>query len=137
MKVLALDFGLRRMGFAVGDTQIGTASPLKQLDRKNKQLDLTYIKNLVEEYEVEQIVMGYPLNMDGSKSDFSARVERFSRALEKACAIPIEFMDERLTSFEAEELIKEHIPDFKKRKKMIDSISAMIILQSYMEKLNA
>lgn len=134
MKILALDFGMRRMGFAVGDTLIGTASPLNQLNRKGKQQDIAYIKNLIEEYEVEQIIMGYPFNMDGTKSDFSTKVERFSKALAKECQIPVEFMDERLTSFEAEELMKEHIPDFKKRKKMIDSISAMIILQSYMEK---
>ena len=104
MKILAIDFGKKRLGFALGDTSINTALPLKQIDRKNSAQDIQYIKDLIAEYDVEKVVTGYPLHMDGSKSKLSVAVENFSRSLRKKANIPVDFNDERLTSFEAEEL---------------------------------
>ncbi|MCK5059246.1 MAG: Holliday junction resolvase RuvX [Candidatus Aminicenantes bacterium] len=134
MKILAIDFGKKRLGFALGDTSINTALPLKQIDRKNSAQDIQYIKDLIAEYDVEKIVIGYPLHMDGSKSKISTAVENFSGSLQKKANIPVDFIDERLTSFEAEELLKAHQPDYRKRKKVLDSISALVILRSYMER---
>jgi len=134
MKILAIDFGKKRLGFALGDTIINIAIPLKQINRKNSAQDIQYIKDLIAEYDVEKIVAGYPLHMDGSKSKISAAVENFSRSLRNKAHIPVDFIDERLTSFEAEELLKTHQPDYRKRKKVLDSISALVILRSYMEK---
>lgn len=134
MKILAIDFGKKRLGFALGDTLINSATPLRQIDRKNITQDIDYIKGLIDEYDVQKIVTGYPLNMDGTQSKITAEVEEFSAALQKKIAIPVDFIDERLTSFEAEELLKEYKPDYKKRKKILDSISALVILRSYMER---
>lgn len=134
MKILAIDFGNKRLGFALGDTTINTATPLKQIDRKNNAQDIQYIKDLIAGYEVEKIVTGYPLHMDGSKSKIVTAVENFMRSLQKKIPLPVDFIDERLTSFEAEELLKAHQPDYKKRKKILDSISALVILRRYMER---
>lgn len=135
MKILAIDFGKKRMGFALGDTVINTATPLKQIDRKNRTYDINYIKDLIAEYDIEKIVSGYPLHMNGTKSKICAEVESFSKTLRKKFNITVDLIDERLTSFEAEELLKTHKPDYKKRKKNLDSISALIILRSYMERI--
>ncbi|MFC2156145.1 Holliday junction resolvase RuvX, partial [Acidobacteriota bacterium] len=104
------------------------------IDRKNNSQDIQYIKNLIAEYDVEKIVTGYPLHMNGSKSKISTAVENFSRSLHKKTHIPVDFVDERLTSFKAEELLKTHQPDYRKRKKVLDSISALVILRRYMER---
>ncbi|MCU0288870.1 MAG: Holliday junction resolvase RuvX [Acidobacteria bacterium] len=132
---MAIDFGMKRMGFAVGNIILKTATPLPPLTRQNEQQDIAYIKKLIDEYDIVKIIIGYPLNMDGTKSDFSVRVEEFARLIREHFAIEIDFVDERLTSFEAEEMLKEFQQDYKKRKKILDSISALVILRSYMEKM--
>ncbi|MCX6580960.1 MAG: Holliday junction resolvase RuvX [Candidatus Aminicenantes bacterium] len=137
MKILAIDFGMKRMGFAVGNTDPRTAAPIAPLVRQNEQQDTMYIQNLLDEYDIAKIIIGYPLNMDGSKSDVTLQVENFARQIKERFAIESEFVDERLTSFEAEEMLKEFQPDYKKRKKVLDSVSALVILRSYLESVGA
>ncbi len=133
MKILAVDFGMKRMGFAVGNTDLRTATPIAPMVRQNEQQDTMYIQNLVDEYDIAKIIIGYPLNMNGSKSDFTLQVENFALQIKERFAIETEFVDERLTSFEADEMLKEYQQDYKKRKKVLDSVSALVILRSYME----
>lgn len=135
MKLLAIDFGLKRMGFALGNTHINTAVPIEPITRKDSKQAIEYIKNLVTEYDITGILLGYPLNMDGTKSDITEHVEHFARRLKKGIDpdIAVEFVDERLSSFEAEEELKAVKPDYKKRKKVLDSISALVILRRFME----
>lgn len=133
MKILAIDFGTRHMGFAVGNSFIRTATPIAPLVRKNEEKDFRYIKQLIDEYDISKIIIGYPLNMDGTKSETTLQVERFTRQLKENIDIETEFVDERLTSFEAHEMLKSQHPDYKKRKKILDSVSALIILRTYME----
>lgn len=133
MKLLAIDFGMKRMGFAFGDTTIRTASPIAAIMRKNIEQDIGHIKNLIYEYNITKILIGYPLNMDGTRSKITFQVENFTKQLKKKINIATEFVDERLTSFEAEEILKSYQPDHKKRKKILDSISALIILKNYIE----
>ena len=134
MKILAIDFGMKRMGFAVGNTVINTAVPIDPIDRKNSTQAVEHIKQLVSDYEIDRILLGYPLNMDGSKSPITQQVEHFAQRLEKSLApdIEVKFMDERLSSFEAEEELKALHKDYKKRKKILDSMSALVILQHHM-----
>ena len=136
MKILAIDFGTRHMGFAVGNYFIRTATPIAPLVRKNEEKDFQYIKQLIDEYDISKIIIGYPLNMDGTKSETTLQVEQFARQLKENIDIETEFVDERLTSFEAHELLKSQHPDYKKRKKILDSVSALIILRTYLEKEN-
>ena len=133
MKILAIDFGMKRMGFAIGNTSLRTATPIAPLVRQNEQQDIIYLQNLIAEYDIEKIIIGYPLNMDGTKSNFTMQVENFARFIKEHFTIETDFVDERLTSFEADEMLKEFQQDYKKRKKMLDSVSALVILRSYME----
>ena len=133
MKILAIDYGKKRIGFALGNTTVNTAAPLEQIVQKNRAQVIDHIAHLISEYDIEKIVTGYPLHMDGTKSKISSEVEIFAKTLEKKTGLPVELVDERLTSFEAEELLKTIQPDYKKRKKNLDSVSALVLLRSYME----
>jgi putative holliday junction resolvase len=135
MKILAIDYGLKRIGFAIGNSLIKTATPLEPLARKNSKQAVAYIKQLIIEYDISRIALGYPLNMDGTKSTMSEQVEHFSRRLQKALGpdMDIDLIDERLSSFEADETLKDLHPNYKKRKKVIDSMSAVIILNRCMD----
>lgn len=131
MKILAIDFGIKRMGFAVGSLILKVATPMEHLERKDLNSDFLYIKSLIDDHDIGKILIGLPLNMDGSKGAIVKEVENFYRFLKKRVPLQIELIDERLTSFEAEEILKENIKDFKKRKGKIDSMSAMVILNQY------
>ncbi|MCP4157592.1 MAG: Holliday junction resolvase RuvX [bacterium] len=135
MKILAIDYGLKRIGFAIGNPIIRTATPIDPIIRKNSKQAVDDIKQLVDEYDITKIIVGHPLNMDGSKSNITLQVENFAKKLKNKLNIDTQLVDERLTSFEADEVLKNHQPDYKKRKKKLDSISASIILNSYMESL--
>lgn len=134
MKILAIDFGEKRIGFAMGNTELGISTPLKPLNRVKPGSETEYIKNLIYEYDIEKIVMGYPLNMDGSESQFSKRVKNFKKKLSRETDTDIELLDERLTSFEAEEMIKPLKKQFSKKREIIDSIAALVILNEFMVK---
>lgn len=136
MKILAIDFGLKRIGFAVGNTFIKSATPIEQLNRKNMDFDLEFITRIIDEYDIQHIIMGHPLNMDGTPGKLAGAVENFKNFLKKRIPqdIDIELVDERLSSFEAEELLKPVQGDYKKRKKVLDSVSAMMLLKDYLEK---
>ena len=135
MKLLAIDFGMKRMGFATGNTTINTATPIAPLERKNSKQVIDHIKDLILEYEIDKILLGYPLYMDGSKSHITEQVEHFTRRLKKAVgeSMQVEWVDERLSSFEAEEQLKPLKPNYKKQKAIIDSMSAVVILRRFME----
>jgi putative Holliday junction resolvase len=135
MKILAIDFGMKRMGFALGNTDISTAVPIDPIAYKNTNLAIEHIEQLITGYDITQILIGCPLNMDGTKSSITQQVEHFTRRLKKTLApgIPIQYVDERLSSFEAEEELKPLQAGYKKRKKYLDSMSALVILRRFME----
>ena len=124
------------MGFAIGNTAVNTAAPIDPITYKNTNRALEHIKQLITGYDITQILIGYPLNMDGTKSSITEQVEHFTRRLKKTLApgITTQYVDERLSSFEAEEELKPLQSNYKKRKKIIDSMSALIILRRFMEK---
>ncbi|MGE5343983.1 MAG: Holliday junction resolvase RuvX [Candidatus Omnitrophota bacterium] len=138
MKILAVDFGMRRIGFAIGNPLIHTITPIDPLIRKNSKQAVDHIRQLVDTYEITHVIVGYPLNMDGTRSSFTEQVEHFTQRLKKRLGpdIPIDFIDERLSSFEAEEELKTHPMgniDHRKKKKMLDSMSAQVLLKRFME----
>lgn len=134
MRILAIDYGEKRMGFAVGNTTVKNGFPLNPWQRKKAGMDMEHIKKILTEFEIEKIIIGYPYHMDGSKSPMSKKVEGFKKILEKNTDIRIEFVDERLTSFEAEELLKPMAIRFDKRKKILDSTAAWVMLKNYLDK---
>jgi putative Holliday junction resolvase len=135
MNILSIDFGMKRVGFAIGNRLIGTATPLEPVNRKSSKQLVQHIRQLMENYDFSRIVIGYPTHMDGTATAITGEVEHFTRRLEKAFspAIPIHRVDERLSSFEAQEALRTHPPTGKKQKEVIDSMAAVIILKRFME----
>jgi len=134
MKVLAIDYGSRRIGLAVGDALTRIASPLGQIAARDLEQVAAEIRRRIAEFEIGHIVVGYPLHEDGSPSRTCAQVDRFVHFLRKRIDLPISLVDETLSSVAAEEMAKEIEHDFRKRKKFLDSVAAQVILQSFFEK---
>lgn len=133
MKVLAVDFGTKHIGLAVGNSQTRMATPLGQIAAHNRRHVLEEILKRVGEFEIGHIVVGYPLNMDGSRSLTCERVDQFINYLNKRVALPISRVDEKLSSFAAEEMGKELVNDYRQRKTFLDSLAAQVILQNFFE----
>ena len=135
-KILAIDYGKKRIGTALSDINQKIALPFKTITTENtlnKTID-KIINNLKEElFQIEKILIGYPLLLSGQKGQMALDVELFKNELEKKLDIPIELVDERLTSSQADKSLKDLHMKRKKRSKHIDEYAAMIILQTYLD----
>ena len=134
MRVMAIDYGSKAIGVAISDELRLTVRPLTTL-RRNKQSRnqiIAHLQNLIEEHEVAELVVGLPLSLDGTFGDAAERVRIFIGELKKTISIPIIEQDERLTSREAEEVMRELGFDLRKRKEKSDEYAAAIILQDYL-----
>ncbi len=134
-RVLALDLGKKRIGLALSDPMGITAQGLPNLERTNKRSDVAQLATLVREREVGLILMGNPVNMRGTEGRQSAWVREFAAALEKETGLPIRFWDERLTTVEAGRVLRASGISIEKRAAAIDRLSAVILLQSYLDSL--
>ena len=132
---MALDLGRRRIGLAISDPLGITAQGLPNLERTRKRDDLAALATIVREREVGLILMGNPVNMGGAEGRQSAWVREFAEALEKQTRLPIRFWDERLTTVEAHRVLRESGISLEKRAAAIDRLSAVILLQSYLDSL--
>ena len=112
------------------------AGKYETIERKGTEKDLKRIKEIIEKEKVEKIVVGYPRNMDGTLGNTARMVEAFVEELKRLNDIPIEMWDERLSSVSAERILIKGDVRRKKRKKVIDQISAVIILQNYLDSRN-
>ena len=133
MKKLALDVGTVRIGIATCDALNIIASPLENYNCKDLQKDIEHISKIANELNVDEIVVGLPYNMDGTEGRMADYVRNFCKELEKSIQCKITFWDERLTSCEAEDILISRNYSREKRKKMLDALSATIILQSYID----
>jgi len=133
MKILAIDFGAKRMGLAVGDTGTRSASPLPPLQHTSEADDLARLSDICAAYEVDEILLGLPLNMNGSEGKIAARVRGFADVLRARLNTPVRFIDERLSSFEAEQVLAPLGYSPKKKKRLLDSVAAWIILKEFLE----
>ena len=129
--VLAFDFGLRQIGIAVGNTALKTAQPLAIVSAKNGKPDWQALEKVVQEWLPDLLVVGDPLNMDGSAGEMSERARKFARRMHGRWGTAFEMADERLSSFEAKQDMRElgHRGDYKD--KPIDSYAAELILQTW------
>ena len=134
-RILALDLGKRRIGLAISDPLGITAQGLPNLVRTNKRADLAALAELIQEREVGRIVMGNPMNMGGSEGRQSAWVREFAEALKKRTGLPVQLWDERLTSVEAGRVLRASGISIEKRAAAVDKLSAVILLQSYLDSL--
>jgi len=133
LKVLAVDYGERRTGLAVSDDLGITAQGLDTIVAEDESEIPALVARVARERGVGRIVVGLPLNMDGSESVKSAKVREFGAALAEAAGLPVEFWDERLTSLQAQRVVHEMGRKTGKNKTEIDRISATLILQEYLK----
>ena len=132
-RVMALDYGDVRIGIALSDVTRFLASGYENYTRKNIDDDCKHIADIVSSNNVKIIVIGLPLNMDGSKGERVEKTYEFAEVLKKFTDAEIEFLDERLTSVSAEKILISADVSRKKRKEVLDKLSATIILQDYLD----
>jgi putative Holliday junction resolvase len=129
---MAFDYGLRQIGVAVGNSLLQTTQPLAVLKAKDGNPDWPVLTQLVAEWKPDMLVVGDPLNMDGSESELCQRARKFARRLHGRLGLPVDMTDERLTSFEAKQISRErgHKGDYKRDP--IDSQAAELVLQAWL-----
>ena len=132
-RVLGLDVGSKRIGIAISDPLGITAQGLETLQRQNKRLDFEKLSGLVRDYEVAEIVVGFPLRMSGEEGIQAEKMLRFAQELRERVGLPVHLWDERLTSAEANRLLRETEMSIKRRGQVVDQMDAVLILQSWME----
>lgn len=135
-RVLGLDYGTKTVGVAVSDELFLTAQGLETITRKEEnKLRKTFarIEELVKEYDISEIVLGYPKNMDNSVGARGKATEEFRNRLEKRCGLPVILWDERLSTIESERILMDGGIRRENRKSRIDWMAASLILQSYMD----
>jgi putative holliday junction resolvase len=132
-RILALDYGTKRIGVALSDELGWTAQPLETYERRTLDRDIAHIQDLVRIHEVGQVLLGLPLRLNGEQGPAVQAVQQFLEPLSVALPVPIVTWDERMTTKAAEELLIAADMSRKKRKGVVDRVAAAILLQSYLE----
>ena len=132
-RILALDYGTKRIGVALSDELKWTAQPLETFERRALDWDVAHIAALVLSHDVERVVLGFPLQLDGRQGPAVLAMRVFAEKLEAGISVPIVLWDERMTTKAAEHLLIAADVSRKKRKGAIDRVAAAILLQSYLE----
>ena len=127
--VLGFDFGMRKIGVAIGQTVSATANPLEIISAQDGIPDWEDIKKLIDTWQVDALVVGIPFNMDGSNSEITHAARKFSRRLEAKFHLAVHLVDERLTTKSAEAELRQH----NKHKLQVDSYAAALILESWLQ----
>ena len=130
MQIVAFDFGTKKIGVAVGQTETFTSSPLQIIYNDHEKTNWNEIIVLIEEWNPDLILVGKPLNMDGTESDIMKKVDRFLNKLEKISKVQCEYVDERLTTFEAKEMLGENKVDD------VDAHAAKILIDNWFDRSN-
>jgi putative holliday junction resolvase len=147
-RILALDFGWKKIGVALADSEARIAEPYGTLERVNRNEDMRRLREFAREFHVKQIVVGLPLRLDGTPGEMAEKATRFAERLHKQLGLPVELVDERLSSWEAERILEEEmgrritrIETRAGRKKStrtsdgkytVDAVAAMVILREYL-----
>jgi putative pre-16S rRNA nuclease len=127
-RILAIDYGRRRIGLAISDELGLLAQPLETLERRNRQNDLRRLGELVRKRGVQRILVGLPLRLDGGAGEMAEEAARFALRLGTQLKLPVELVDERLTSWEAEQMLAGS----RRRRRRVDEIAAAIFLDQYL-----
>lgn len=133
MRIMALDVGEKNIGIALSDPLGITAQGLKVIRRSILKKDLQQLRELVTQYEVVRIVVGYPLNMDGSPGSKAREIMEFKDKLAQAIPLPVVVWDERLTTVSAQRTLLEAGLRRSDRKKVVDKVAAAMILENYLQ----
>ena len=133
MRILALDVGTKTIGIAVSDELRISSNGVKTVQRKSLKNDLNELKEIIEEYKPVEVVVGLPYREDGSLSKRGKDIKEFSKKVENKFNLPIVYFDESFSTVFAEKALIEADVSRKKRKKIIDKMAAVVILQSYLD----
>lgn len=131
-RTMALDVGDKRIGMAITDALGVTVQGRPTLHRRTLSGDIAQISQVIADEAVVEVVVGHPLHMDGASSPQSEKVERFAESLREAISVHVVLWDERLTSFTAEQHLEELGLDWRARRKHVDEVAAIFILEDYM-----
>ena len=136
MRILGLDFGSKTVGVAVSDGLLLTAQGVETIERKDEnklRKTCARIEELIAEYEVTEIVLGLPKNMDNTEGERVEKTKAFGEMLERRTGLPVHYWDERLTTVAAEQILMESGVRRENRKAVIDKVAAGLILQGYLD----
>jgi len=133
-RILAIDYGRVRHGLAVSDGLGLAAHPLPALQRRDPEADLRRLREVVDDRDIRRLVLGLPLNMNGTEGPMAAEVRRFGEALSAALELPLLYEDERLSTDEAESQLMQQGLRPSDRKKLRDSLAAAVILRAVLER---
>ncbi|MGO9518087.1 MAG: Holliday junction resolvase RuvX [Candidatus Korobacteraceae bacterium] len=132
-RILALDFGSKNIGLAVSDELGLTAQGLPTLRRSNKRNDFDHLRRAIRQFGVGEIVLGLPLRMSGLEGVQAEKVHAFAEELRRRFKLPVHLYDERLTSVEANRVLRESEMSIQRRAEVVDQLAAVLILQSFLE----
>lgn len=135
MRIMALDVGSRTIGIACSDALLMTAQGIETIRRTSLENDFNRLRELILEYEVHELVVGMPKNMNGTKGDRAEKTEEFVEKMKAVIEVPVTFWDERLSTVMAERQLIAADVSRKKRKGVIDKMAAVVILQGYLDRL--
>jgi len=133
-RILAIDYGRKRIGLALSDALGLTAQPLATLARTNRRNDLRRLREICRKHGVARIVVGLPLHMTGETSPMAEESARFGARLQKDLGIEVDLQDERLTSWEAEQTVAETRSSSRRKRGPLDDVAAAILLREYLER---
>lgn len=132
-RILGLDVGSKTIGMAVSDPLGYTAQGLTTIRRKNKRTDLAQLAAVIQKYEVQEIVLGFPLRMSGLEGTQAEKMRGFADELRKHFQLPVHLWDERLSSAEANRVLRDSEMSIQRRGEVVDRLAAVLILQGWME----
>jgi putative Holliday junction resolvase len=132
-RILGLDVGSKTIGLAVSDPLGITAQGLATMRRQNKRLDLGQLEELIRHYEVAEIVVGHPLRMNGLAGTQAEKMQVFAETLRRRFRLPVHLWDERLSSAEANRVLRHSEMSIKRRGEVVDRLAAVLILQSWLD----
>lgn len=136
MRIMAVDLGLARTGLAISDDSGFLASPIGTIAEKNLKTLSEQVTAAAREYQAGEIVVGHPRNMDGTRGESARRAEVFAEDLRIKTGLPVRLWDERMTTMSAIGYLNQNDVRGKKRKAVVDTVSAVIILQNYLDSLS-
>ncbi|HXY03342.1 MAG TPA: Holliday junction resolvase RuvX [Terriglobales bacterium] len=132
-RILGLDVGSKTIGLAISDPLGITAQGIETIRRSNKRADFEQLDNVIRKHDVRELVVGYPLRMSGSEGTQAERMQRFAEDLRNRFQLPVHLWDERLTSAQANRVLRETDMSVKRRGQVVDRLAAVLILQSWMD----
>jgi putative holliday junction resolvase len=132
-RILGLDVGSKTIGVAVSDPLGITAQGLETIRRHNKRADFEQLENIIRNHDIGEVVLGYPLRMSGSAGSQAEKMQRFAEELRHRFQLPVHLWDERLTSAQANRILRETEMSIQRRRQVVDRMAAVLILQSWMD----